>query len=283
MSYKLICLDVDGTLLNDEKRIPQPVRESLRKAYDKGIQIALVTGRMPVATELVEQELSIPCIKACNAGTYILLGEECIHSRCLPLEAARRIYEEFMAPEHLPLWIFQGRKWYVTGVDYYVERESRIICHKPELADMEALIKGWKEQGTGPNKLLIAAEPEIICRIQDRMKVEGLSEVDMARSADIYLEIFPRGATKGEALEAICEKLDIRPQETMAFGDQELDIPMLKKAGTAIAMGNAIEELKKLADFVTESNNDSGIAFALDRYLSVSDRREHIHLLKDEE
>ena len=59
MSYKLICLDVDGTLLNDEKRIPQPVRESLRKAYDKGIQIALVTGRMPVATELVEQKSTL--------------------------------------------------------------------------------------------------------------------------------------------------------------------------------------------------------------------------------
>ena len=70
MSYKLICLDVDGTLLNDEKRVPEPVRESLKRAHDRGIQIALVTGRMPAATELVERELSIPCIKACNAGTF---------------------------------------------------------------------------------------------------------------------------------------------------------------------------------------------------------------------
>lgn len=282
MSYKLICLDVDGTLLNDEKMIPEPVKESLRKAYDRGIQIALVTGRMPLAAEMVERELSIPCIKACNAGTYILLGEECIHSRCLPPKAAKRIYEEFLVNEHLPLWIFQGRKWYVTGVDYYVERESRIICHKPELADMEALLRGWKEQGTGPNKLLIGAGPEVICRIQDRMRAEGFSDVDMARSADVYLEIFPKGATKGEALEAICKKLGIPLKETIAFGDQELDIPMLQKAGTAVAMGNAIEELKELADFVTGSNNDSGIAFALNRYLSERDTREHIHLPKDE-
>ena len=175
MSYKLICLDVDGTLLNDEKRVPEPVRESLKRAHDRGIQIALVTGRMPAATELVERELSIPCIKACNAGTYILLGDECIHSRCLPPEAAWRIYEDFMARSHLPLWIFKGRKWYVTEVDYYVERESRIIHHKPELADMRELVRIWKEEGTGPNKLLVGAEPETVSRIQARMKVEGPS------------------------------------------------------------------------------------------------------------
>ncbi|MCI8269606.1 MAG: HAD family hydrolase [Lachnospiraceae bacterium] len=269
MSYKLICLDVDGTLLNDEKRVPEPVKESLQKAHRMGIPIALVTGRMPVAAELVEKELSIPCIKACSAGTYILQGEECIHARYLPLEAAQRIYENFLADEHLPLWIFRGRKWYVTSVDFYVERESRIICHEPELVDMETLAREWRIQGREPNKLLIGANPETICHIQERMKVEGLSGVDMARSADIYLEIFPEGATKGEALEAICKKLAIRPEETIAFGDQELDIPMLKKAGTAIAMGNAIQEVKEVADFVTKSNNDAGIAFALERYLAI--------------
>ena len=91
----------------------------------------------------------------------------------------------------------------------------------------------------------------------------------MARSSEIYLEIFPEGANKGEALEAICRNLAISPEETIAFGDQELDIPMLKKAGTAVAMGNAIEELKELADFVTGSNNDGGIAFGLNHYLSI--------------
>ena len=157
----------------------------------------------------------------------------------------------------------------MTEVDYYVERESRIIHHKPELADMRELVRIWKEEGTGPNKLLVGAEPETVSQIQARMKVEGPSGVDMARSADIYLEIFPEGANKGEALEAICKALNIRREETIAFGDQELDIPMLRKAGTAIAMGNAIEELKKLADFVTGSNNDAGIASALNRYLDV--------------
>ena len=134
---------------------------------------------------------------------------------------------------------------------------------------MDELVKRWKEDGGGPNKLLAGADPSIISRIQKEMKAMNISGVDMARSSDIYLEIFPAGATKGEALEAICKKLGIYPEETMAFGDQELDIPMLKKAGTSIAMGNAIPEVKELADFVTKSNNEEGIAFALEHYLNL--------------
>ena len=269
MSYKLICLDVDGTLLNDKKRVPEPVKESLKKAHDMGIRIALITGRMPAAAELVEKELSIPCIKACNAGTYILMGEECIHSRCLTYEAARKIEEGFLTDWHIPLWIFQGRRWYVTEKDAYVERESRIIHYQPEVRDLKTLEQEWKREGCGPNKLLIGADPETVCQVQAKMKAHGPSGVDMARSSEIYLEIFPEGANKGEALEAICERLAVSPEETIAFGDQELDIPMLKKAGTAIAMGNAIEEVKNMADFVTGSNNEGGIALGLNRYLSV--------------
>lgn len=269
MRYKLICLDVDGTLLNDEKRVLKPVKESLAKVHAMGIAIALVTGRMPAATETIEKEVSVPCIKACNAGTFILLGEECIHKKTLPLEAVQKIEQEFFVKNNLPLWIFEGKKWYVTDVDAYVERESRIIHVKPERVTMDVLVKRWKEKGTAPNKLLAGAEPSAISRLQNEMKAMELSGVDMARSSDIYLEIFPEGATKGEALEAICKKLGISPEETMAFGDQELDIPMLRKAGTAIAMGNAIPEVKELADFVTKSNNEAGIAFALEHYLGL--------------
>lgn len=268
MKYKLICVDVDGTLLNDEKRIPELVKESLKKASGMGIQIALVTGRMPAGADLAERELSVPCVKACNAGTYILLGDQCIHEEYLIPSVMREIYAEFAKRNGLPLWIFQGRRWYVTDVDAYVEREIEIIQYQPEVVDLETLAQSWESESSGPNKLLIAGSPETICRIQKQMEALDLPEIDMARSADTYLEIFPKGVTKGRALETICEKLDILPEETIAFGDQELDIPMIQKAGVGIAMGNAIAELKELADDVTGTNNDAGIASALERYLA---------------
>lgn len=267
MKYRLICVDVDGTLLNDEKKVPTLVKESLKRASGMGIEIALVTGRMPAGADLVERELSLPCIKACSAGTYILLGDQCIHTEYMMPGVMREIYTEFALKNGLPLWIFQGRKWYVTDVDSYVRQEIEIIRYEPEIVDVEELAQSWEEDGTGPNKLLIAGDPETVCRIEKEMKEMDLPDVDMARSSENYLEIFPKGVTKGEALAAVCGKLNIKLEETIAFGDQELDIPMLKKAGVGVAMGNAIEELKEAADFVTKSNNDAGIAYALETYL----------------
>lgn len=86
-----------------------------------------------------------------------------------------------------------------------------------------------------------------------------------------HVDIFPRGMNKGAALRMICEKKEIRKEETIAFGDQEPDIPMLEAAGAAIAMGNAIETLKERADFVTRTNNEAGIAYAVRQYLNGDD------------
>ena len=92
--------------------------------------------------------------------------------------------------------------------------------------------------------------------------------MEAARSADMYLEIYPKGMNKGRALNIICEKLNIDSSQAIAFGDQELDIPMIEAAGLGVAMGNAIEELKEKADYVTGTNNEAGIAQALGRYLN---------------
>ena len=99
------------------------------------------------------------------------------------------------------------------------------------------------------------------------MKEKDWKDIDMACSAADFIEIFPKGMTKGRALSLICNKLGINIEETVAFGDQELDIPMIEAAGIGIAMGNAIQELKDKAAFITKSNNEAGIAYAIENYL----------------
>lgn len=266
--YKLICVDIDGTLLNDSKELLPQVKESLRDAARKGIHIALASGRMPAGVEAVEKELGMPCIKICNAGTYVILGEQCISMETLLPGTVENIYFDIAKKNHLPLWIFQEKEWYVTDIDHYIEREIKIIRYQPEVVSVEKMARQWEEENTGPNKLLIAADPEILAAVHQQMADKGWTDVDMACSADTYLEIFPKGVSKGTALSAICNKLNISLEETIAFGDHELDIPMIEKAGAGIAMGNAIEELKEKADFVTKTNNEAGIAYALEYYLA---------------
>lgn len=266
MKYKLLCIDIDGTLLDDKKRIPASVKESLKRASDMGCYIALASGRMPVGVEIIEEKLGIDCIKICNAGAYILMGGKCIGEECLSLASMKGIYEKVAKKNKVPLWIFRDKDWYVTNVDKYVEREVRIIPYIPEIVNVEELAAHWQSEGRLPNKLLIAADPEILKSIHYDMESGIWQDVDMACSSDRFIEIFPAGVNKGKALETICRHLDIGTEEVMAFGDQELDIPMLETAGMGIAVGNAIPELKEKADFVTKSNNEAGIAYALEQY-----------------
>ena len=267
MGYKLLCIDIDGTLVTDDSRIPMQVIESLRNAASRGIKIALVSGRMPAGVYKIERELGIECIKVCNAGTYILMGESCISAQYLPIGVAPYIYREFAEKRKIPLWIFREKDWYVTNIDKFVEREAKIVSYQPTVVEIGQLVDQWTRERKGPNKLLVAADEELTPIVFQEMGTCGSKGFDMARSAATYIEIFPCGVDKGKALHKICEVLDVCVEEAIAIGDQELDIPMIEAAGLGIAMGNAIPELNEKADFVTKTNNEAGIAYALQRYL----------------
>lgn len=268
MKYKLLCIDIDGTLLDDGKKIRPETIKCLKAASNQGLRIALASGRMPAGVDIIEQGLGIACIKACNAGTYILMGDACIASEHISNHMMKEVAQKIAAKHNIPLWVYQERDWFVTGIDDYVKREMKIIPYQPEAVNAAQLADKWEKEGKRPNKLLLAAAPDMIHAMCQEMEAQAWHEIDMARSADCFIEIFPRGASKGAALSAICRKLGIRLEETIAIGDQELDIPMIEAAGFGVAMGNAIAQLKEKADFVTKSNNEAGIAYALE-YLNI--------------
>ena len=265
MKYRLLCIDLDGTLLTDEKKIEKQDIEAIRKAFGQGMKVALITGRMPAATEPIAAQLGIPCIIACNAGTYILKGGQCISREYLSVTTMTGIYETVKA-FGIPFWIFRDREWFVTAKDRFVENEEKLINHAAKEVSAAVLAEIWKKENTGSNKLLVGAEPSMVKRIHSIIR--DRQDADTACSSENYLEIFPKGMDKGKAVRIICAKEGIGSEEIIAFGDQELDIPMLEAAGIAVAMGNAIEELKKKADFITRTNNEAGISYALDYYLN---------------
>lgn len=267
MKCELICFDIDGTLLNDNKELLFQDQKALQNVANKGVKIALASGRMPAGVEVIEKNIGVQCIKICNAGTYTLFQDKVLSAEYLSTDIMNNIYIEIAQKNNVPLWIFRNRKWYVTGIDKYVEREIKIIGCQPDVADAEELVSQWKKEKTGPSKLVIAAEANKISKIYNEIRDKNWQGVDIARSAETFLEIFPEKIDKGRALEAVCEKLGIDIKNTVAFGDQELDIPMINKAGIGVAMGNAIEELKEKADFVTKTNNEAGVAYALEHIL----------------
>ncbi len=272
MKYKVICLDIDGTLLDNRKVLHPKVRESIGRAVDSGARIVLNSARMPAGVEPIEQELGVPCIKICNGGAFILDGGKCISEKHFSAGTMEEIYEQCMKPRRLHLWIYWNYDWYVTGMDVRAEREIKVIGCRPQTVDIEKLAACWKQENTGPSKLLISAEPAVITEIQEEMETKlrqgAWEDISMAKSAPFFLEIFPRGIDKGTVLETVCQSLGIPPAEAAAFGDQEMDIPMIRTAGLGVAMENAVDELKAVADYITFSNEEDGVAAALDKMMA---------------
>ena len=268
MKYSLICTDIDGTLLDQNKVLLPQVKEALKKEADKGVKIELVSGRMPAGVELIEQELGISCVKVCHAGSYILLGDQRISNKYLPAETLEKVYNTIAKAHGLQLWIFCEETWYVTGIDKFIEKEIVDIKQQPIVVDIKDLVEQWKKEGKGPNKILLAADPEEIRIMYQEIENYNWPEIDYACSADTFIELLPKGINKGEAVCEICDRLGIKREEVVAFGDHELDIPLLEAAGIGIAMENAIPELKEKADYVTKTNNEGGIAYALENYLA---------------
>lgn len=267
MNCKLICIDIDGTLLNDAKELLPAVKKAVRRQYEKGRKIALVSGRMPCAVSQIEEQLEIDCIKICNAGTYIIMNGRCVKEEVLPTDAVRQLYRNIAQKHHVALWVFQGHNWYVTRLDSFVENEIRIIKHQPDVRNIYELLEHWDRNGISPNKLLIAAEEKKVNDIQMKLELWENRSFDIAKSSGNYLEIFPKNVEKGKAVIALCDILNISIKDTIAIGDHELDIPMIEAAGIGIAMGNSIPELKAKADLITLTNNEAGVAYALEHYL----------------
>lgn len=260
---KLICIDIDGTLLNDAKQVLPAVKEAVKRQSEKGRKIALVSGRMPCAVEQVEKQLGTDCIKVCNAGTFLIVDGRCVKEEVLSTHTMLRLYTDIAKKHQVPLWIYQGYQWYVTGRDRFVEREADIINCNPDVVNPYELAEEWDKSGIKPNKFLIAADEEKADEIQAELEGWENRTFHAAKSSGNYLEIFPKDVDKGKAVASLCAILNIGTEHAAAIGDHELDIPMIETAGIGIAMGNAIPELKDKADFVTFTNNEAGVAHAL--------------------
>lgn len=265
--YDLICMDLDGTLLDEKKQISERAKKALYEAKERGIYIAFISGRMLHAVELIEKQLGFKCIEGSSAGTYITMDGKCIESHTMDCDDMLFVYDNYAKKYNIPLWIFQANNWYVTEVDEMVENESKIINYSPEVVNPHELARRWKEEGIRPNKVLIGADEKIVDEIKNNLESADLQNLSFARSAPVYLEIAPKGVNKGTAIAEICNKLNLDVEKTIAFGDQELDVSMIQAAKTGVAMGNAPDHVKEVADIITLSNEEDGVAVAMEKYV----------------
>jgi Cof subfamily protein (haloacid dehalogenase superfamily) len=266
MNYKMIVLDLDDTLLRDDQTISKRTKDALLLAQEAGVKVVLASGRPTFGMRWVAKELKLD-----QYGSYILSfnGSKIIdcktneekYSRTLSAETVHRLYDLSKREE--------------VGILTYAD--DAIIVEEPsEFASIESELTGlpvkvvpnFKEAIQEPVvKALMLKEAGRLVDVEKKLQAELEGELSVMRSKPFFLEFTQLGVTKGASLDYLIKPMGIKAEEVIAIGDSYNDLTMIEFAGLGVAMGNAPEDIREKADFVTASNMADGVAEVVEEFV----------------
>jgi Cof subfamily protein (haloacid dehalogenase superfamily) len=264
---KLLCFDLDGTLINSKGEISTTtINEIHRVKREHGVTVVMATGRPLFSADYIVDEIGAKGASMFYAGALITDVETRIPAfEChLPRPEALAIVD-FCREHKLPLELYSGEEYFVDEItdniaihrDHYLKHEPQIIDLK-KLASRERLLKAV---------IAHAPQPNVITSINDMGKTStnwAITSATGAKHSDIVFTNFTNAyASRTQAFQALIEQHRVKPHQVMSFGDAPADETFLKLAGVGIAMGNAPESLKDVANLTTITADEDGVAFAL--------------------
>lgn len=265
--YKLIAMDLDDTLLDSQLRISPRLKAQIRELRRRGVVITLATGRMyrsarPIALEL---ELDIPLITYQGALIKNCLSGEIIAHRPLPAESAREIIK-LAREKELNINFYLNDELYVEQFSPAAEKYARLSDVPLGLVSDLTELLDLPEFQAGPTKIVLIGDPAYLDTVQAEARPLFGSSLHISKSKPFFLEFSDPRGNKGAALEELAGCCGVSREQVMAFGDGFNDLEMVEFAGLGVAMGNAVPELKAVADYVTAGNDDDGVAEALQKF-----------------
>lgn len=279
MKYKLLVLDVDGTLLNSSGVISKRTVTTLRKVQQAGVHIVLASGRPTYGI--------LPLAKLLDFSTYGGYIISYNGAQIIDARDGRMLFEKKINPEMLP---YIERKAEQYGFDLFTYCENKILATNVENVHIqrEAQINGMElrrvehfsiEVDFKPSKcMLVSDSREAIEELESRWEKRLDGELDVLLSEDYFLEVVPPYVDKANALGFLLETLGVATEEVIAIGDGVCDVGMIQQAALGIAMGNAADSVKRCTDMVTLSNDEDGVAVAVEKAILSDIMIEHISL-----
>lgn len=267
MSYQLICSDIDGTLLNKNRELSEATIAQVQRVTP--IPMVLISSRMPKALRHLQVEFgnaSAPLI-AYNGG--LVLGEKgVLHSTFIKNEVLADIINK-CASTSIHLSLFHADEWYVPSMDYWAKREENNTKVSPEIKPSLEVLSAWKEEGKGAHKIMCMGDADEIDTLYKALEANFSNEIMLYRSKETYIEISHKNISKKTAIEVLLqhEYTNVSMDKVIAFGDNYNDIEMLKAVGMGIAVGNANVEVLQIADAVTDTNKNDGVAKAIKEFI----------------
>lgn len=278
MSIKVIIMDVDGTLTNSQKIVTPKTKEALLKVQEKGVILILASGRPTSGLRDLAKELEMDKhngLLVCYNGSKVVdcQTEEVLFNQALTVEEAKAVLEHMKKFDRVRPMIDKDDYMYVTNVyDNYIqfngkpfnvmEYESRggkfKLCEVDDLAEFVDFPL---------NKILTTSDPEYLQAHYQEMEAPFKDTLSCMFTGPFYFEFTAQGIDKAKALDTVLKPMGYKQEEMMAFGDGYNDASMVQYAGIGIAMANAVDDLKAIADDVTLSHDEDGIAAAIYKYM----------------
>ena len=265
--YKAVFIDIDGTLIKSDHSISQVTIDTIKKVKEKGIHVVLVSARPLHGIINISKQIGLDDVPIASLnGSYIALKDEILYNCTIDPLILEDLYSS-LKKYKVSIIYYQQMKWYAEVENKYTINEQKITGIPIIIKPFNELPGTWNENAAGPNKLLVIGEDLEITKIQKEIKPQYQDALNMYTSKPIYLEVMDHAASKASAVKFFMERFNIAREETIAIGDNFNDIEMIEFAGLGIAMGNAPAEVKAVADFVTVSNNEDGVAKVLEKYI----------------
>lgn len=266
----LLALDLDGTLLDSQKRLSSHNLDAITRAQDAGTTIVLASGRHPYSMARFADRLHLKerggYVLAFNGGQLIdYVTGEILFRRELPPELLPQLVE-WARRYNLPVMSFRGNVIITEQPQnhYIVENAAN---NRMTVEGVTNFIEALNNLYIPPTKLLLPGDPEILPEVEAAMKADLAGKMSIYRSAPYYLELVPLGIDKGATLERLLNITRSTREDLIACGDQDNDISMIRLAGIGVAMGNAVDEAKAVADYVTLTNDEDGVAHVIERFI----------------
>ncbi|YCA45360.1 Cof-type HAD-IIB family hydrolase [Bacillus sp. JZ8] len=266
MAYKMIVLDLDDTLLRDDHTISPLTKKALMDAQESGVKVVLASGRPTYAMLDIAKELHLD-----EYGSFILSFNG---AKIINYKTKEELFSSTLSPETVHGLYDLSSKEDVC-IHTYVG-DTIVTPKNNEFTEIEGHITGlpinevsnFKEAITTPVvKVLMVDNPEKLASVEKKLQRELNGILSVMRSKPYFLEFTEAGVTKGTSLSQLIKKLGIEREEVIAFGDSYNDLAMLEFAGLGVAMGNAPDDIKEKANYVTDTNMNDGIPKALEKFI----------------
>lgn len=258
---KLIATDIDGTILKHNFEFNQGVKDCIKKLTKDGIKVVLVTGRMHVATDFIAEELGLDTPIVSYQGGLVKHENETLYEKNLDPKRAKEIIHWAKKNDvHLNLYM---------NDQLYVEQDDAIIRRYTGERGAGFLVESFDEiKLERINKILaIDFEDENKVNMWRDYLQNKFDDIDVVKSMPYFCEVSHPEATKYHAVKFLSDYMGIAQDEVLAIGDQDNDINLLKAGGIKVAMGNATDALKSVADYVTDTVKNDGFVKAIEKFI----------------